>query len=73
MRVSLFGCPVRDMVTRMCAATAAAMRKGGGNVTLSALADELGSVSVILEWATEEGQSLDADVSALLLGDDGKV
>ncbi|WP_112105952.1 TerD family protein [Frankia sp. Ea1.12] len=60
------------MVTCMCAATAAAMRKGG-NVTLSALADELGSVSVILEWATEEGQSLDADVSVLLLGDDGKV
>ncbi|OAA23391.1 putative stress response protein, TerZ- and CABP1 [Frankia sp. EI5c] len=48
------------------------MRKGG-NVTLSALADELGSVSVILEWATEKARPLDADVSVLLLGDDGKV
>nr|WP_165818188.1 TerD family protein [Frankia canadensis] len=48
------------------------MRKGG-NVTLSALADELGSVSVILEWATEKDHPLDADVSVLLLGDDGKV
>ncbi len=56
----------------MCAATVAAMRKGG-NVTLSALADGLGSVSVILEWATEKGYPLDADVSVLLLGDDGKV
>ncbi|WP_131785792.1 TerD family protein [Protofrankia symbiont of Coriaria ruscifolia] len=45
----------------------------GGNVTLSALADELGSVSVILEWAAEKGHPLDADVSVLLLGDDGKV
>lgn len=48
------------------------MRKGG-NVTLSALADELGSISVILEWAAEQGSPLDADVSVLLLGDDGKV
>ncbi|WP_052914941.1 TerD family protein [Protofrankia coriariae] len=48
------------------------MRKGG-NVTLSALADEIGSVSVILEWAAEKGHPLDADVSVLLLGDDGKV
>ncbi len=56
----------------MCAATVAAMHKGG-NVTLSALADEIGSVSVILEWATEKGRPLDADVSVLLLGDDGKV
>ncbi|MCK9903672.1 TerD family protein [Frankia sp. Cpl3] len=56
----------------MCAATVAAMRKGE-NVTLSALADELGSVSVILEWATDKGRQLDADVSVLLLGDDGKV
>ncbi|WP_239335514.1 TerD family protein [Frankia sp. CiP3] len=48
------------------------MRKGG-NVTLSALADELGSVSVILEWAAEKEHPLDADVSVLLLGDDGKV
>ena len=48
------------------------MRKGG-NVTLSALADDLGSVSVVLEWATEEENPLDADVSVLLLGEDGKV
>ncbi|WP_206443269.1 TerD family protein [Candidatus Protofrankia californiensis] len=40
---------------------------------LSALADELGSVSVILERAAEKGHPLDADVSVLLLGDDGKV
>ncbi len=48
------------------------MRKGG-NVVLSALADELGSVSVILEWASGKERPLDADVSVLLLGDDGKV
>ncbi|WP_261576238.1 TerD family protein [Frankia gtarii] len=48
------------------------MRKGE-NVVLSALADELGSISVILEWATRAEFPLDADVSVLLLGDDGKV
>ena len=45
----------------------------GANVTLSALADELGSVSVMLEWAVENGRQLDADVSAVLIGDDGMV
>ncbi|WP_083418257.1 TerD family protein [Pseudofrankia sp. BMG5.36] len=44
----------------------------GGNVTLSALADELGSVSVMLEWGVELGRRLDADVSAVLVGDDGQ-
>ncbi len=48
------------------------MRKGE-NVVLSALADELGSISVILEWAIRAEYPLDADVSVLLLGDDGKV
>ncbi|WP_083828173.1 TerD family protein [Candidatus Protofrankia datiscae] len=56
----------------VCAATGAAIRKGG-NVTLSALADELGSISVMLEWAVENQYPLDADASILLLGDDGKV
>ncbi|WP_220386373.1 TerD family protein [Frankia sp. ArI3] len=56
----------------MCAATVAATRKGE-NVVLSALADELGSISVILEWAIRAEYPLDADVSVLLLGDDGKV
>jgi stress response protein SCP2 len=60
------------MVPAMCAATVAALRKGE-NVTLSALADELGSVSVILEWASDQDHPLDADVSVLLVGDDGKV
>jgi stress response protein SCP2 len=55
----------------MCAATVAALRKGG-NVTLSALADELGSVSAMLEWGVERGRRLDADVSAVLIGDDGR-
>ncbi|MCK9924759.1 TerD family protein [Frankia sp. AgPm24] len=56
----------------MCAATTAAMHKGE-NVVLSALADDLGSISVILEWAAGPEQPLDADVSVLLLGDDGRV
>ncbi|WP_225438205.1 TerD family protein, partial [Candidatus Frankia nodulisporulans] len=45
----------------------------GENVVLSALADDLGSISVILEWAAGPEQPLDADVSVLLLGDDGRV
>ncbi|WP_045878146.1 TerD family protein [Pseudofrankia sp. DC12] len=55
----------------MCAAAVAALRKGA-NVTLSALADELGSVSAMLEWGVERGRRLDADVSAVLIGDDGR-
>jgi stress response protein SCP2 len=56
----------------MCAATVAALRKGE-NVTLSVLAEELGSVSVILEWVSDNDHPLDADVSVLLVGDDSKV
>lgn len=45
----------------------------GGNLALRTLDEELGSVTVILETTGAEGLTVDADVSVLLLGDDGRV
>jgi stress response protein SCP2 len=46
----------------------------GANVALRDLDEELGSVTVVLETAaTEDGTLIDADVSVLLLGADGRV
>ncbi|MGW7256583.1 TerD family protein [Streptomyces sp. NPDC054834] len=44
----------------------------GSNVSLSALSEHVGSVIVSLGWASPSGEG-DADVSVLLLSDDGKV
>ncbi|WP_046733541.1 TerD family protein [Streptomyces humi] len=44
----------------------------GSNVTLSALSEDVGSVIVSLGWVSPSGEG-DADVSVLLVGDDGKV
>lgn len=45
----------------------------GANLALRSLDEELGSVTVILETEGSEGTVVDADVSVLLLGDDGRV
>lgn len=45
----------------------------GGNIALTTLDAELGSVTVVLETAGREGRAVDADVSVLLLGDDRRV
>ncbi|WP_353648525.1 TerD family protein [Nakamurella sp. A5-74] len=45
----------------------------GANLALRSLDEELGSVTVILETEGSEGTAVDADVSVLLLGDDGRV
>lgn len=45
----------------------------GGNVALRSLDAELGSVTVVLETSGQQGRAVDADVSVLLLGDDGRV
>jgi len=45
----------------------------GGNIALTALDAELGSVTVVLETAGRDGRAVDADVSVLLLGDDRRV
>jgi stress response protein SCP2 len=45
----------------------------GGNIGLRELDAELGSVTVVLETCTAGGSSVDADVSVLLLGQDGRV
>lgn len=44
----------------------------GSNVTLSALSENVGSVIVSLGWVSPSGEG-DADVSVLMVGDDGKV
>jgi stress response protein SCP2 len=45
----------------------------GANVALEHLDAELGSVTVILETGDAQGAPVDADVSVLLLGSDGRV
>lgn len=45
----------------------------GGNVSLSALGAELGGLTVYLDSRGQAGEVIDADVSVLLLGADGKV
>lgn len=45
----------------------------GANLALRSLDGQLGSVTVILETVGSDGDAVDADVSVLLLGEDGKV
>lgn len=45
----------------------------GSNVALRDLDEELGSLTAVLETTGRDGQPVDADVSVLLLSDDGKV
>ncbi|MCW2596458.1 MAG: stress response protein TerZ, partial [Jatrophihabitans sp.] len=45
----------------------------GANAGLRDLDAELGSVTVVLETGDCDGESVDADVSVLLLGADGRV
>ncbi|MET7294736.1 TerD family protein [Streptomyces griseoloalbus] len=44
----------------------------GANVALAALSENTGSVIVSLQWASQSGEG-DADVSVLLLGENGRV
>ncbi|GAA3209356.1 TerD family protein [Streptomyces thermocoprophilus] len=59
MRCGLWGGFVQDMVK-------------GQNVSLASLSEDVGSVMVGLGWSSPTGEG-DADVSVLLLNDDGKV
>ena len=45
----------------------------GANIGLRELDAELGSVTVVLETCTAGGSTVDADISVLLLGQDGRV
>ena len=45
----------------------------GQNASLRDLDEELGSVTVVLETGDPDGETVDADVSVLLLGEDGRV
>ncbi|CAL9527222.1 hypothetical protein SUDANB140_03977 [Streptomyces sp. enrichment culture] len=60
------------MIERKCLGGSVYEMVKGSNIALSALSESVGSVIVSLGWASPTGEG-DADVSVLLLGEQGKV